>query len=244
LATKLQIKFIRSLELKKNRYFSKIYVCEGLKMVEEAIAQPHVEIKHIYGTPSLKSHAIRNHFLFEDVSEKEMEMMTHLKSPSDVLALVEMPTDEVSKNAKLGEFTLYLDQIKDPGNMGTILRNADWFGIQQVFISKNCVDVFNPKTVQSTMGAIFRVQVAVLDLPQLLDTFSFQRVYGALLNGTPIQSVDFQSNSLLVIGSESFGISDDVMPYVTDAVTIPRYGGAESLNAGVATGIILSHLRK
>jgi TrmH family RNA methyltransferase len=243
LATKLQIKFIRSLELKKNRHFSKMFVCEGLKMVEEAVRQSKMKILNIYGTPHILSTSIRHHHLFEEVSEKDMEMMTHLKSPSDVLALLEMPHESYSKEFNLGPYTLYLDHIKDPGNMGTILRNADWFGIQHVFISQDCVDVFNSKTVQSTMGAIFRVSVTVMDLPSLIKSCSFQKIYGAMLHGTPIQSVDFVQNSLIVIGSESFGITDEAIPYVTDSVTIPRYGGAESLNAAVATGIFLSHLR-
>ena len=137
--------------------------------------------------------------------------------------------------------TLVLDGIQDPGNMGTIMRIADWFGIRQIVASKDTVDIYNPKVVQASMGGICRVDVWYATLDELLAKAKVP-VYGALLNGKSIYEVEKVNEGLLVIGNEGNGISDEIKLYITNPITIPKFGGAESLNAAVATGIILSHM--
>lgn len=241
-----EIKKIKSLQQKKFRDETGLFTVEGEKMVEEAVRSPfHVEgIYH------------RN-----DIGEEAMGRISALSSPSPVLAVLRKPDDiyvnDLSRLESLlskGGLYLALDTIRDPGNLGTILRIADWFGIDAVFATKDTVDVFNPKVVQATMGAVFRVKMHYVDLPELSKRIlaSGGKIYGTFLDGLDIYERPLDSGSdapsVIVIGNESEGISSVMASLVSDRLYIPPYPagepGSESLNAAVATAITVAEFRR
>lgn len=240
MATNLQIKFIRSLQLKKNRDENRLFVCEGTKIVEELLSQNSYQILEIYA----KKEWIGTHEAIEVpvilTSESDMQKISNLTTAPEVLAVVHY-REHISIDPK-ATLSLYLDQISDPGNMGTIIRTADWYGCHQIFLSPQCVQIYNPKVVQATMGSLFRMNITTLTLDDLMKKNQFKAVYGAVLNGINIHETSFQPQSLLIMGSESHGIMEENIKHVTDKITIPRIGYAESLNVSVATGIILDHV--
>jgi TrmH family RNA methyltransferase len=236
--SKNEIKDIQSLSHKKFRKALKLFVAEGPKVVGELMQLVPEQIEKIYATeewtpaiPGFEKKLIR-------VSPGELERITTLKTPNQVLALVRF-FDE--KEPAGQEFTVYLDTIQDPGNLGTIVRTADWFGIKQVVCNEGCADLYNPKVVQSTMASIARVSVYYDEAGDWLKKQEVP-VYAATLDGKSVYEMDKKIKGVLVIGNESKGISEEVMAYCTEKITIPAKGDAESLNAAVAAGIILSHL--
>ena len=176
-----------------------------------------------------------------EVSEKEMVKLTALKSPSEVLAIFNLPDMKLPETIIEDNLVLVTDDIKDPGNLGTIIRTADWFGVKNIICSAETVDAFNPKVVQATMGSLARVNVSYGNLTDWLEGVEGNNIYGAVLNGENIKSIDKSNKSILIIGSEAHGISNEVLKYVNFPLTIPRSGsgGAESLNAAVAASILL-----
>ena len=241
-----EIKRIKALQQKKFRDESGLFIVEGDKMVEEAIQSGFV-VDAVYRK--------------EEIGETAMSRITSLATPSPVLAVVRKPADhkidDIERLKPLlskGGLFLALGTIRDPGNLGTILRVADWFGIDAVFATKDTVDVFNPKVVQSTMGAIFRVRIHYVDLPELskiaLDMGG--KVYGTFLDGRNMYERDLDngadSPSIIVIGNESVGISDAMAALVSDRLYIPPYPadqpGSESLNAAIATAITVAEFRR
>lgn len=241
-----EIKRVKALQQKKFRDETGLFTVEGEKMVDEAVASPF-KVENIYRR--------------EDIGEDAMKRISALSSPSPVLALVRKPEDiyinDVSKLTSLlskGGLYLALDTIRDPGNLGTILRIADWFGIDAVFATKDTVDVFNPKVVQATMGAIFRVKMHYVDLPALSDVVLTARgkIFGTFLDGLNIYSRPLDNGDeapvLIVIGNESEGISPSMAKLVTDRLYIPPYPaddpGSESLNAAVATALTVAEFRR
>ena len=237
--TSAEIKFIKSLSQKKFRDSSGLFVAEGEKLVAEALAS-RFDVEKVYRK--------------EDIGEAAMTRITGLSSPSPALALVRRPND-LSK-AKVPEKGLYLalDGIRDPGNLGTILRIADWFGIDAVFCSPDTVDCFNPKVVQATMGAIFRVRIHYTDIPALCKgvTGRSGKVYGTFLDGENFYRKDLSNGadapSVIVIGNEANGITEKTAACVTDRLYIPPFpaddAGSESLNAAVATAITVAEFRR
>lgn len=229
--TNNEIKAIRSLKDKKNRDELGLFVVEGEKMVREAMASGY-KIRAIYRT--------------EEIGENAMSRISLLTSPSPVLATVEIPAPE--KAEPDGSLCLGLDSVRDPGNMGTIIRLADWFGIKKIFCTPDSVDIYNPKVVQATMGAIFRVRVVSCDLAGLCRSFRSQGlpVYGTFLNGTSLYSRDLSDKGIIIMGNESNGISDAVAAEVDERLLIPSFGGslAESLNVAVATAVTLSEFKR
>lgn len=235
-----QIKFIKSLSDKKNRDKYGIFVVEGEKMVAEAV-KSGFEIEDI--------------FRIEDIGENAMGRISSCSSPSPALALVRRPST-MSGAGKICDKGLYLvlDGIRDPGNMGTIIRMADWFGLQGVYASGDSVDIFNPKVVQATMGAIFRVDFHYTDLVSLCASAKEDghKVYGTFLDGGNIYSSCLDNGEkspvLVVVGNESRGISLQVAGQVTDRIRIPSYPpgrtGSESLNAAVAASITIAEFRR
>lgn len=239
-----EIKFVKSLSHKKFRDENDLFVVEGEKMVEEAV-RSSFEVRRIYRS--------------EEIGDTAMERMSLLSSPSPVLALVKKPDDmtinkfEEDSLPSKGLF-LALDGIRDPGNLGTIIRIADWFGIDAVYASPDTVDIFNPKVVQSTMGAIFRVRFHYCDIPDLCRVAASARghVYGTFLDGEDLYvrelATGAASASVIVIGNESNGISDEVGGLVTDRLFIPPWPrderGSESLNAAVATAVTVAEFRR
>lgn len=236
--SKAKVKWIRSLHQKKNRESEGVFVVEGEKMVLEGLALSGLELiclvvqKDATGLVS----EYRTAPLFA-ASATEMEQISGLKTPNKLLAVFRKPAP---KDTGKG-FTLALDGVQDPGNMGTILRLADWFGIQTIVCSTDTVDCYNPKVVQASMGAIFRIDVQYTDLNRFLAEANVP-VYGALLDGETYTDVRYDANGILVMGNEGNGISEALLPRITQAVTIPRIGQAESLNVATATAILLAEI--
>jgi TrmH family RNA methyltransferase len=163
-----------------------------------------------------------------------MQRISTLKNHNGILAILRIPkNNEFETNGRV----ICLDNIQDPGNLGTIIRIADWFGIEHIIASNQTADCYNPKTIQATMGSIFRVSITYKNLSEFLQEIKTP-IYGAVMDGTSIQEVTMEAEGVLVIGNEGKGISDEVMPYLSHRISIPRIGGAESLNAGVACGIL------
>ena len=237
--SKADIKRIRSLGSKKQRELSRLFIVEGEKMVEEALASGF-EVENIYRT--------------EDIGEVAMGQISQLSSPSPVLAVVRMP-DEMPEAGIDGliaarPLCLALDSVRDPGNLGTIVRIADWFGIDAIFASLDTVELYNPKAVQATMGAIFRRKVIYCDLAGVAEKFAAagMPVYGTFLDGADIYRENLSASGLIVMGSESNGISAEIASKVTSRLFIPPYprdaAGSESLNVAIATAITCALFRK
>ena len=241
--TKAQNKYIRSLSQQKFRYENKVFIVEGEKMTKEWLSSKAV----IYTIAATEQWAKANETTIAQhpeaelciVKPTEMEGLTALNTPSEALLVVAMPA---VKPPPVGEYWyLLLDRIQDPGNMGTIIRIADWFGIGHVVCSPGCVDVYNPKVVQSAMGGHLRVQIWEADLADFIMQLSVP-VYAATLVGNNLYTMPRAVAGALIIGNESKGIAQNIVSLATQQVTIPAYGGAESLNAGVATGILCAYL--
>ena len=237
--SKNEVKFIQSLCHKKHRQTEGLFIAEGVKLVEEII-QSNFKLKKIYATA--KWAAGKEHLgnILSPISEDDLVRISTLQTPNMVLALVEQPTT-TSILPFANQLTLVLDGIQDPGNFGTIIRIADWFGIHQIVCSHTTVELYNSKVIQSTMGSFIRVPVSYANLSEVLTNANIP-IYGALLSGESIYKVAKPTEGILVIGSEGKGIGAELLQLITHPITIPRFGGAESLNAAVATGILLSHL--
>lgn len=237
--SKARIKLIQSLNQKKQRSELKLFVVEGKKQVTELFTSTY-QINCLVATPEwADAHAqdIKNNTELVVVSADELKKASLLQAPQEVLALVEIPEQAFSAQLLNDNFTIVLDGIQDPGNLGTIVRIADWYGIKQIICSKDCVDIYNPKTIQATMGSFARVNVFYQELNDIL-TQTTLPVYGALMHGVSIHQTELPQKAILVIGNEGKGISEAILPHISHPITIPRFGGAESLNAAVATAII------
>jgi TrmH family RNA methyltransferase len=241
--TNAQIKFIKSLAQAKNRELHKLYVAEGEKLAIEWL-QSSANVQMIIATSvwiSKNQSIISKHpsaQVFE-VDEQTLARMSQLQTPNHVLLVVEYSSKMVIP--KETGWIIALDTIQDPGNMGTILRIADWFGINTIICSPQCVDIYNHKVIQSGMGAHLRVAVEYKELDTFFKTNQLP-VYAALLNGENLFQVKSKQAGIILIGNESKGIAPELLPFASHPITIPRIGGAESLNAGVATGIIAAYL--
>lgn len=231
--SKNKIKWIRSLRLKKNRDAEGLFVVEGTKMVQEILATQLSLVECLVTTDeSTDSEAVT---YLTDIAT--MKSISGLSTPSSLLAVVRKPEFTDSKSS----WTLALDGVQDPGNMGTIIRTADWFGITEIVCSQNTVDCFNPKVIQSTMGSIFRVRVKYEKLADYLDADD-RPVFGALLEGENMHSVEAPERGILLMGNEGNGISESLVNSITHPIHIPGKGGAESLNVSIATGILLAYV--
>jgi RNA methyltransferase, TrmH family len=244
--SKSQIKYIQSLNQKKLRQESGVFVAEGPKILNELLAAKNTEPVAIFGDSAWweENADIKNEIpfvSFHEVTSAELERISFLTTPHQVLGIFKLPVFSITPDPA-SSLTLLLDNIQDPGNMGTIIRIADWFGIKQVVASKESADVFNPKVVQSTMGSISRVKLLYEDVVDFINARTGIPVYASTLNGKPLKQFGKLDAGMLLIGNESKGIRKELLALSTHHITIPRYGEAESLNAAVATGIILSHL--
>ena len=229
--TKNQIKFIKSLSLKKNRIKEQLFIAEGEKVVSELL-RSDFEIKNIYATKEWK---VSNDNITQ-ISNAELQRISNLKSPNKVLVVVQFKNHKIIKHDGI---TLVLDEINDPGNLGTIIRMCDWFGVKQIICSKNTVDIFNPKVVQSAMGSAFRVKVNYTDLENYLSDITTP-IYGAFMDGKNLKEVKIPKSAHLVMGNEANGISAEINKLITDKFAIKKIGkSAESLNVAVATSIML-----
>jgi len=249
------IQFITSLRIKKYRNESGSFIVEGEKSVAELL-QSHYEIEGLYCTEDWEreneSIAMLKKPDLHIISENELKKVSDLKTPNKVLAVVAIPDESPLVPDDFLDLILALDGIRDPGNMGTILRTADWFGIKHVICSPDCVDIYNPKVVQATMGSFLRIHVHMMELNHAIS----QRpgdvpVFGALLSGPKLTEKKFVKPGVLIIGNESRGISPGLIPHVTDPIFIPCFRSAgnasllpESLNASIANAIICFEIRK
>ncbi len=236
--SKNEVKYIQSLCHKKLRDEDHVFVAEGVKLVDELL-KSDFEIVTVYAVERWgKNSGLKVRVI--EVSDDELVRISSLQTPNQVLAIARQKkrNDEPVLNNTI---SLVLDGIQDPGNMGTILRIADWFGISQVIASYDTVDVYNNKVVQATMGSIFRVNFWYKPLIEWL-AYAQIPVYGAVLNGQTVYETGRVNEGLLLVGNEGNGIKKEIAPFITHPVTIPKIGEAESLNAAVATGIILSHM--
>jgi RNA methyltransferase, TrmH family len=239
--TKNQVKYIQSLGQKKLRDNDNCFIAEGPKLVNELLQAENCNVKELYALPSwIEANEAVNVKLVK-INEQELNKISQLTTPNLVLATVEKISWPGKVDIK-GKISLALDGIQDPGNMGTIIRLADWFGIETVFCSPDCVDLYNPKVVQSTMGSITRVRIVSTELASFFLNNKDSRIYATVLYGRDITKMDKINEGIIVIGNESKGVSDEVLTMANVQITVPGKGKAESLNAAVATGIILSHL--
>ncbi|RFM36152.1 TrmH family RNA methyltransferase [Chitinophaga silvisoli] len=239
--SKAQIKYIQSLQHKKYRQKSGQFIAEGDKIVPELISGGMV-VREVYATKEwISGHeqVLSGRVPVIGVEAHVLKQLSALTTPNQALALVDIPP--AAPLVLKGRVSLALETIQDPGNMGTLIRIADWFGIKQLICTPDCVDVYNPKTIQATMGSIARVNIIETDLLSLLQKEEVPS-YAATLQGTDITTFSKLAEGIILIGNESKGLSDAVIAASTHKLTIPRLGGAESLNAGVAAGIICGRL--
>lgn len=238
--TKNTIKTIQSLKQAKYRKEYRLFIVEGKKSVEELLGSTF-EVQALYATEQfLEEHDFHDERL-EPVSEVQMEQMSTLDTPPGILAVVRIPEQNINQDEGM---VLALDGIANPGNLGTIIRTAEWFGIRHIICSEDSVELWNPKVIQATMGSVFRMSITYTPLEPYLETArsNGRPIYGALLKGENIFQKKQWDEGIIVIGSESHGIRPSVLPLITHPITIPRAAGSvtESLNASMAAGIILA----
>ncbi len=241
--TKNQVKYIQSLGQKKSRDIENHFIAEGPKLVNELLTAENCRIHQLFALKGWinENPNAGNHTEVIELSDAELEKISQLNTPNQVLAVIEKLQWKNDPEMK-GNISLALDTIQDPGNMGTIIRLADWFGIKNIFCSTDCADIYSPKVVQASMGSISRVRVEYTDILSLLIENNDMRIYAAVLNGMDIAKMEKISEGIIVIGNESKGIHAEMLKLANVQITIAGKGKAESLNAAVATGIILSHL--
>jgi len=231
------LKKFSSLNRKIKRKEHQLFVVEGEKICKELLKNDF-EFESIITTKDLQ-----DEFPLSTVcSEKEIARISNLKSPSNVIAICKIPTYKINRKDK--KPLIFLDNVNDPGNFGTIVRTLDWFGYKQLFCSNNTVDCFNSKSVMASMGSIFRVNCHYIDFEEFQQLFPQHVTFGSSLTGENIGSVKLVPNSIIVIGNESNGVSKDIKEKLKNTIRIPGNGKAESLNVSVATGIILNELEK
>lgn len=251
-------KFTKKLVNKKNRLETGMFLVEGKKNILELLSSDF-KIETIYGTTFFinelavllsKSNTENIHETRRliTVTESELEHMGTLKSNNAGIAIVfqkiKLQEDTFLEAAK-SEIVLVLDDVRDPGNFGTIIRTADWFGVTHIVTSETTTDFYNPKTIAASMGSFTRVSVTSLPLPEFLKSAHLLKIpiTGAVLNGKNLYESKLPTHGVLLMGSESHGIHETLLPFITESLAIPRHGNAESLNVGVATGILLASIR-
>lgn len=247
--SKAQLRFIKSLHQKKYRYQHRLFLAEGLKTVSEFLtAQFHIESIYIldHKLDSFKNEHVKllkNTEIFS-ITQSELERISALHTPSDIIAIIHFPDVELTalfdKTYYNTNLTLVLDDVKDPGNLGTMIRIADWFGIKRVICSEKTVELYNPKVVQATMGSLARIEVFYTVLSSFFSEMKGINVYGALLEGENVYKTTLAKDGFLLMGSESHGIDKELSLFITHPITIPSFGSAESLNVAVAAGILCS----
>ena len=245
--SKNKIKYIRSLEQKKIRKEEKVFLAEGPKLVGDLLGC--FSCRFLAATSSwLREHpsVVANEVV--EVSQDDLSRASLLKTPQQVLAIFEQPEYSIDRTVFQNSLCLALDDVQDPGNLGTIIRLADWFGIEHIFCSPNTVDVYNPKTVQATMGGIARVKVSYTPLPDLIRSLADLPVYGTFLDGENIYEQQLSRNGLIVMGNEGNGISKEIETLINRKLYIPNYPQdretSESLNVAIATAIVCAEFRR
>lgn len=240
MVSKNQIKRITGLHQKKFRNEQQLFIAEGFKVIQE-LFHSHYEIKEFYSTDATLQ--LNNEVRPEIISEADLKKISCLKTPNSCLAVFKIAP---SKPIKYEGLSLVLDDIRDPGNLGTIIRLCDWFGIEQLICSEETADVYNPKVIQATMGSISRVNVVYTSLEIFLKKTN-QPIYGAFMDGDDVYKSELPSNAVLIMGNEANGVSAAVETLIQKKISIPRFGNlrkTESLNVATATAILLSEFRR
>lgn len=249
--SKNNIKLIKSLAQKKYRKEHNLFTIEGDKMVIELI-NSSIQIKNVYATDTFNQR-IKNKIAPEKlslISDKELKQISQLSTPNQVLAVAHIPQENFTESPVNG-LSIALDNIQDPGNLGTIIRTANWFGVKTIYCSPNCVDAYNQKVVQSTMGAVFDAEIIYTDLSKLFKQAKAKSIpiYGTTLSGENLYEKSLHKDALLVMGNESKGLSEELKSMVDQEIYIPPYPAnsethIESLNVAIATSIILAEFRR
>ena len=240
MVSKNQIKLITSLQQKKFRQLHKLFIAEGVKVIQELLDSNFV-LEHLYVTESIFE-SLNNEFKTV-ITESELKKISCLSTPNNSLALFAIP--EMEKPITSG-LIVALDAVRDPGNLGTIIRLCDWFGVEQLWCNEQTVDLYNPKVVQATMGSLARVKVHYLDLEKEIQKTNLP-VFGTFMDGENIYQSNLPSEGILILGNEANGISSAIEKLVTSRLAIPRFGNlqkTESLNVATATAIFLSEFKR
>ena len=236
---KSKVKYIQTLGQKQFREQEGFFVAEGPKLVLELLLSGNANIKEVFAVKEWidenKNYLVKTELT--EITEKELERISLLKTPNKVLAIVQQFDNSITTTK--GKISLVLDNVQDPGNLGTIIRTADWFGVEQIICSPGTADVYNSKVVQSTMGSIARVKVLYTDLREWLAEQNEVAIYAAVLEGLDVITMKKVSEGIIVFGNESKGISPEILQLVNIKLTIPKKGKAESLNVAVAVGVVL-----
>lgn len=245
--SKNKIKYIRSLELKKIRKEEGVFLAEGPKLVGDLLG--HFPCRFLAATSSwLQEHPSIPALEIAEASADDLSRASLLKTPQQVLAIFEQPHHEMEAETIRHSLSLALDDVQDPGNLGTIIRLADWFGIEHIFCSPNTVDAYNPKTVQATMGGIARVNVHYTPLPELIRSLGDIPVYGTFLDGGNMYDQALSTNGLIMMGNEGKGIGEEVEALINRKLYIPNYPQeretSESLNVAIATAVVCAEFRR
>ncbi len=242
--TKSLSKVVRSLKIKKYRSQHGLYLAEGRKIVQEALTSGQ-QITHIVGSSDFIDSLGTFSQNIETITIKkdEVSALSSLKNNEEGLALVRIPSPDLEPPI-LASWTIYLDRLQDPGNLGTIIRTADWFGLQEIFCSPNTCDLYNPKSVMAAMGSLFRVKVRYISIDDILRHNPTTEVLGADMQGQPIHEVEFgqEGSGLIVFGNEANGIDAEMLERLSGKISIPGEGRAESLNVAQSSAIILSQM--
>jgi RNA methyltransferase, TrmH family len=247
--SKKNLKFLISLQEKRTRDKEQLFIIEGDKLVKEFLEAKN-KVRFLVAKPEfidgLRPELKRYAETVFEISYEELKKISSLKTPHNALAVVSMPEKKLNIDEVLKHLCVALDFVQDPGNLGTIIRAAAWFGIKNIICSENCVDVYNTKVIQSSMGAILHVNVFYYSLPDLLIKTGEKKlpVYGTLLNGNSIYNYSLINSGVILLGNESKGISNELLPYITDKIMIPGIGtntpGIESLNVSMAASIVFA----
>ena len=238
--SKNQLKFIRSLKKKKFRQTEQLFLAEGIKVVEELIKSSFI-VHQLYATESYSN--TLNTPDIQLITDKELALVSDFSSPNQILGIFEIPK---SKDLVEQGITVVLDEINDPGNLGTIIRLCDWFGVSQLVCSENTVDCYNQKVVQASMGSLTRVSINYVDLEVYLSNEK-RTIYGTFLQGGNIYTCKLEKNAVIVLGNEANGISNQIEQLVHKKITIPQFGeqqNTESLNVAMSTAIVLSEFKR
>lgn len=252
--SKKKAKFIISLQKKKVRDEERLFIIEGDKLVKEFLAAK-IPVKTLIARPeflsSLPDDLTRFVNEIEDVSYEELKQISTLKTPHNALAIIPVPDRNLDTNDVLKGLCVALDFVQDPGNLGTIIRAAAWFGIKNIVCSEDCVDVYNPKVIQASMGALLNVSVFYYDLKKLFTSAAKNKIpiFGTMLEGDSIYNHKLDNKGIILLGNESKGISDELIPFITEKIMIPKFSkakqGIDSLNVGMAASVVFyEFLRK
>lgn len=240
MVSKNQIKLITSLQQKKYRKQHQLFFAEGKKVIQELL-EANYELEALFSTGDIFSYVDKSKS--HTITDAELKKISALTTPNNCLALFRIPLE---KKGTLSGLIVALDDIRDPGNLGTIIRLCDWFGIETLICSEETVDIYNPKVVQATMGSISRVKVVYTDLESVLKTTELP-VFGTFMDGDVIYNEQLPNEGIIVMGNEANGISDSIEKLISKRISIPRFGKlkqTESLNVATATGIILSEFKR